>query len=238
MSIAEKLTTVAENMPKVFEAGQQAEYDRFWDSIQQNGNQTNYSFAFGAIWDDNNFKPKYSMRPDNANSMFKTCRITDLQALLEEHNVVLDFSKVTGNRLVQFLESSTITRLGIVDISTLTNATYVFFAANRLETIEKIIFAETNVFASTWFQSCGSLANLNAVEGVISNSISFNWSPLTPASMKNIIACLKNYAGTDKANTYQVKFTDACWTALEADSTAPDGGTWKDYVYYTLGWNY
>ena len=37
MSIAEKLTAIAENVPKVYEAGQKSEYDRFWDAYQNNG---------------------------------------------------------------------------------------------------------------------------------------------------------------------------------------------------------
>ena len=40
MSIAEKLTTVAENVPKVYEAGKKAEYDAFWDKYQNNGKRT------------------------------------------------------------------------------------------------------------------------------------------------------------------------------------------------------
>ena len=34
MSIAEKLTTIAENEQKVYDAGQKSEYDRFWDSYR------------------------------------------------------------------------------------------------------------------------------------------------------------------------------------------------------------
>lgn len=218
------------------EAGEQAEYNRFWDIAQVNGTRRDYPKAFGSAFYDETFKPKYDMAPINANMMFAGCSVTDLQAALDRAGVTLDFSKVTLNRIVQFLMESRITRIGTVDLSSITNAIYVFYGANELETIEKLIFVETNVFATTWFEYTAKLKNINAVEGVISNSISFNWSPLTPASMKNIIACLKNYAGTDKANTYQVKFTDACWTALEADSTAPDGGTWKKYVD-SLGWN-
>ena len=46
MSIAEKLTLAAENVPKVYEAGKQAEHDRFWDDIQQFGERKNYENAF------------------------------------------------------------------------------------------------------------------------------------------------------------------------------------------------
>jgi hypothetical protein len=54
--------------------------------------------------------------------------------------------------------------------------------------------------------------------------------------MKNIISCLNNYSGTSNEYTYRVVFTDDCWAALEADSIAPTGTTWADYVN-SLGWN-
>ena len=58
MSIAEKLQTIAENEPKVYEAGKKAEYNRFWNAFQQNGNKRNYRNAFYA-WIDETYNPKY-----------------------------------------------------------------------------------------------------------------------------------------------------------------------------------
>ena len=86
MSIAEKLTTIAENEQKVFEAGynegkqegygegqldgyndgydtgvidgRQAEYDAFWDIYQVNGARTDHQNAFGNFyWNKDTFKP-------------------------------------------------------------------------------------------------------------------------------------------------------------------------------------
>lgn len=73
-------------------------------------------------------------------------------------------------------------------------------------------------------------------EGEIGRSINFSYSPLSVESMKNVIEHLVNYTGTEKELSYTVTFTEACWTKLEADSTAPNGGTWKEYVA-SLGWN-
>ena len=38
MSIAEKLTQVAENVPKVHEAGKKAQYDEFWANFRSGMN--------------------------------------------------------------------------------------------------------------------------------------------------------------------------------------------------------
>jgi hypothetical protein len=97
MSVAEKLTTIAENMPKVYEAGQKSEYDRFWDSYQYNGGAIYYPYSFAGFgWRDETFKPKYNVAPVGyAEGMFRQMRITNLKRCLEKANVTLDLSKVT-----------------------------------------------------------------------------------------------------------------------------------------------
>ena len=191
------------------EAGKQAAYDELWDSLQTNGTKTDYYRGFGSTWDDNSFKPKYSMSPVNANGMFSGSKITDLQALLDECGVTLDFSKVSYNRLVQWLEESKITRVGTVDVTSLTNATYVFYAARSLVTIEKLIFAETNVFSNTWFQNSPKITNINAIEGTIaSNGFNVSYCPeLTHDSLMRIINVLKDYSGS--GTTYTITFGSA-----------------------------
>ena len=219
MTIAEKITRAKADFDEVYEAGKQAgggggnaeeafeegkeagkqeAYDELWDSLQTNGKKTDYYRAFGAAWDDNSFKPKYSMTPVNANGMFSGTKITDLQALLDECGVTLDFSKVTYQRLTQWLEESSVTRVGTVDLTSLTNATYVFYAARSLVTIEKLIFAETNVFANSWFNLCSKLTNINAVEGTIAgNGFNVSYcSLLTHDSLVRIINVLKDYSGS------------------------------------------
>lgn len=66
MSVAEKLTAIAENVPKVYEAGKKAEYDAFWDTFQQNGERKAYQFAFGSCFTPELFKPKYAIVPKRA----------------------------------------------------------------------------------------------------------------------------------------------------------------------------
>lgn len=75
MSIADKLTTVAENVPKVYEAGKKAEYDRFWDTYQQNGERTAYTYAFYG-WYDDVYNPKYPLI-GNVNGAFINAEITN-----------------------------------------------------------------------------------------------------------------------------------------------------------------
>lgn len=237
MSIAEKLTTIAENEQKVYEAGQQSEYDRFWDSFQKNGKRTRYYMGFGGEgWNDETFKPKYDLVPTQAQEMFREARITDMPAALERAGVTLDFSKCTV-AVTNFIVSSYISHLGEINITGLSAPAHVFNVGTALVTVDKVILKADGSQTFTGFVSgCTELTNIT-IEGAIGRSIDFSPCPLSVVSMKNIISCLKNYSGTDKEFLYSVKFNDNCWAALEADSTSPTGTTWAEYVQDTLCWN-
>lgn len=93
----EKLTTIAENEPKVFEAGKKKQYDEFWDTYQKNPNQTkpppkiNYKYMFGgAGWNSKTFKPKYDMIGSSFERAFHSCAI-------EEINVTVDMSGIASS---------------------------------------------------------------------------------------------------------------------------------------------
>ena len=71
MSIAEKLTIIAENQERVFEAGKKSQYDEFWDSFQANGNRTLYRNAFaGTGWGPETLKPKYLVKPSGDSTTY------------------------------------------------------------------------------------------------------------------------------------------------------------------------
>lgn len=216
--------------------GKQAEYDRFWDLYQENGNRTNYVVAFARNgWTDETFKPKYDIKPvgDTCNQTFAFSYMTNIAQSLREQGVVLDTSEAAYFQ--QMFQGCKTTEIPTIDLSKATTTGYVFQQCTSLVKIEKIILSETTPTPSTMFSACYALKDIT-FEGVIASSINFNYSPLSVDSMKSIISCLKNYLGTSKQDTQTVKFTSDCWAALEASSTAPHGGTWIDYVNYQLGW--
>lgn len=104
MAIADKLTQIAENEINVynsgkskgytdgFEEGKQAEYDAFWDAFQQNGNRTNYTYAFATAWTDEIYNPKYPIKLVMGNGIFNESKITDVK-------VPLDFTTYHTNQV-------------------------------------------------------------------------------------------------------------------------------------------
>ena len=243
MTTAEMLLRAKADLDEVYSAGFEAGkaeggtdsyYDTLWDSLQNYGNRTNLNNAFNGWGNGGVIRPKYSIRPTQAEYMFSNVgNGGDLVEQFNDCDITLDFSNC--QRMNYCFSGSTFTRLGIIDLSVATGRTaQVFGGMSNLITIDKVVVVANNALTST-FQNATALQNVT-FEGEIGQNVNFQWSPLSVASMKSVIDCLKSYAGTDNEFTYSVKFTEECWAALEADSTAPDGGTWQDYVT-SLGYN-
>ena len=241
MSIADKLTTIAENEQKVYdkgvEDGKKAEYDAFWDNYQNYGKETNCSLFFGGNgWDEHNTRPKYDIKPVNmymftynANNLSSF----DWVAMFEQQGIVLDTSNCTEFTYA-FLRGS---HWGVIDTTKTTNLNVqMFFYANMLHTIDELIVKETTIYGTNTFVGTTALKNLK-ISGTIGRTITLAQSPLTVESAKSVINALKNYAGTDNALKYKLTLKSTVWDALNEAEAPPVGDTWQDYVS-SLGWNY
>lgn len=230
MSIAEKLKTVAENEQKVFDAGKRAEYDRFWDDYQQNGNRTIYETAFGGEgWTNEMFKPKYNMQIANGYMMFRNAQMTgDFVELLEGLNITFDTSNCTNFNYMFY--GAKFERLGVISCIKGGAISYCFGHCTQLKTIDKLILKEnaSTAFTSA-FDGCSRLENIE-VEGAIWANISFHVSPLTVASMKSVISCLKDYSAEGGTHTVTFKADRETMLTAEEKKVATDKG-------WTLVWS-
>jgi hypothetical protein len=192
MTIEEKVLQLKQDFDEVYEAGKQAEYEAFWDAYQENGNKTNYRFAFaGNSWTAELFKPKYDIRPTGIDSymMFYFSEISgDLVQILENCGVEMDMSSLVGWVQYTFCQSK-ITRLGKIDLH---NASMLAstFSGTPLHTIDELVVSKTNGFDGT-FNGCVDLENLT-ISGTIGQSgFDVHWSTkLSKASIESIIGHL------------------------------------------------
>lgn len=183
MSIAEKLLTIAENEQKVYdagfeagrlsggygegyEAGQKAEYDRFWNEYLQNGERENFPYAFaGVCWSDEVYNPPYELTATtSANYMYY-------------------FNSVITNTKVPI----------IIDTATAQN---VFYQCTRLETIPSIKVTDRTVFTSWFSGCRALTDINFTEDSVIANNISLSPCPLLHDSILNIISVLKDFRET------------------------------------------
>lgn len=195
---------------KGYEAGQTAEYDRFWDNCQVNGNRTNYYLGFaGSSWNKETFKPKYDIKPNGSmymifNQFNQYNEPFDLVERLKECGVSLDFSNVTGDNYAFY--NANVTHIGVVDLRNCTSMQNTFLVGDTvtspLKTIDKVILKDDGKQKFyTPFSNCASLENI-IFEGVIGNDISFaSCSKLTHDSLMSIINALKDYSGTTTTKT-------------------------------------
>lgn len=190
MSIAEKLTTVAQNQQRVYDAGKKAEYDRFWDGYQAGGARKNYKNAFaGAGWTVETFKPKHDMSPSAGYMMFADSQIAgDLVEIMDGLGVTLDLTKL--DTLTYMFQNSRFTRVGPVRVSGPSAVTAMFDGCSDLVTIDRFIMDNANRYSST-FNGCTALANIT-IDGVIGQSgWTFSACPLTYDSLMSILGALE-----------------------------------------------
>ena len=162
MSIASDLQTIAANVPLVFLAGKDAQYDAFWDDYQQSGSRTNYQFAFaGRGWTDDVFDPKYAIT-------------------------------VSDNSLAQqmFYDARELTEIGAA-LTILGSSNNVFANCRALKTIADLTVGESTVF-TTWFTNCYDLENVTIHGTVANDLDIHYSTNLTLASAKSILTALKS----------------------------------------------
>lgn len=142
---------------KGVEQGKQAEYDRFWDSFQQNGERAMYGLAFAGVgWKQDTLKPKYLIKPNSAtseknngvNQMFSLCNWN--QQPLIDYSLIkdkFDFSECT--KAPQLFSNAWIDNID-VDLSNCTELYQTFGHGNngstpniRLKVSEKAVFNRT-----------------------------------------------------------------------------------------------
>ena len=203
MTEQEKLTTIAENMPKVFENGKRdgrrEAYDAFWDSYHNDIPETgDYRFA-GAGWNNTTFKPTKSMKPINATGMFRRNRFNgDMVELFKQQGITLDFSECTAMTYV-FYECSA-SRIGVIDGTKSANLTAIFGYMYNCHTIDLVKVQRNNYFNDNSFR-CSKLVEIR-FEGEIGNAINFQWSTLlSHDSLMSILNALQDLSSTGTSRT-------------------------------------
>ena len=200
MTTAEKLTTIAENQQKVYDAGHEAgylagaksEYDRFWDEFQNKGGKASYFYAFyGDRFNDETYNPKY--------------------------DIVCSNGSVVDGRTMFYGSPITDTKVAIFAFHSLDQA---FRSAKSLKTIRRLdVSAYTKTMNETFYQ-CEALETLT-MTGTLVASVDLSYSPLlTKDSITSVINTMSATATGQTATFSQTAvnnaFTTEEWNALKA----------------------
>jgi hypothetical protein len=201
MSIKDKLITISQNMPRVYDAGvaqgKVNERDAFWDAYQNYGNRRNYQQAFYSQstlegWTDDAYNPKYPI-------------ISGAYAF----NNTFVYSGITDTKVA-------------IDLSLATSASTSFGNCYKLITVRDLTLPQkVGMNVTNMFLNCGELLNINIVGEIVVNALDLHWSTkLTKASITNIIEHLSPTT-TDLTVTLskvakEVAFTTDEWAELIA----------------------
>lgn len=199
---------LAVSYDKGFEAGKKAEYDRFWDSFQKNGNRRAYRNSFGNGWTDELFKPKYPFGDiSDGYMMFAASGIKDIPNL-----------KIVGSSQYCFFNNKTIEHLKEIAVNDDMYGT--FSGCSSLVTIDKLIMNYANTSGKTYtssFNGCSALENI-VIEGEIKGNISFQYSPkLSKDSIISVINALYSTASS-KTLTLSRTAVDEAFKITESET--------------------
>lgn len=117
------------------------------------------------------------------------------------------------------------------------------YQAFRWSQIRRIV--ELNISESTSNLSVGAFEYANyltdlTMTGILASSVSFGYSPLSVASIKSIISCMKDFSGTANEYKYTITFKTSAFEALEAEGTTAEYNgvtcTWAELIGFKK-WN-
>ncbi len=189
--------TIAENEQKVYEAGAKSEYDRFWDSYQNNGNGMLWGTSGfkGYEWNNKIFYPKYDIIPPSGDprSFFQFCGCSNLRERIDGRGLKVDLRNKPS--LNMWFRQCATCELPDMDTSQCTNFTELVYQAANLHTIPRLNLTNATLLNNT-FTGATALQNIT-FEGTIPISISFaSCTLLTHESLMSIITALKDYSAS------------------------------------------
>lgn len=199
------------------QAGEKAQYDRFWDAFQQNGERTAYNSAFGCQWTPEIWKPKYPIRPTNIYMMFfsntsEHLIIPDFVEFCEENNIVFDLSNASGTGTYALAALHT-NHFGILDFSckdtsktiSIPHLFYSHGYEGGVKIIDEFISSERTIYFQNTFQNATYLEELNMSGVIATNDFNVQWcTKLTRKSLLSIIEALQNKTTDTSGTTWLV----------------------------------
>lgn len=238
MSIAEKLTQIAENEQKVYDAGKKAEYDAFWDSYQENGERDECRGMFsGKGWNENSINPKYDIYVAEGTYMFyRSGFVGSLKEHLTKIGKTIDFSNCKSFTGI-FQYAQQLTEIPYVDMSGIPSSqTISLLCGSCFKLVNAEIKFSPLCSYSGCFNNCVDLENLTAYGEIGGNGLNFQWSTkLSKASITSIINALSS---TTSGLTVTLSKT-AVNNAFETSEDANDGSTsaeWNALINTKSNW--
>ena len=192
MSISEKLTIVAENQQKVFDAG----WKVFHKAFTGNNTRTRYAGAF-AQSDFSGLKFDPPIKPNTGETLFQNYNGEELPCGVDFSNIV------SSSTSAQFTFRYAEKLKRVPDLNWCVQERYggTWQGCTLLETIAVIRCNENTIFPAA-FSGCSGLINVTFEGTIGQNDLNFTQSTkLSHDSLMGIINALKDYSGSGTTHT-------------------------------------
>ena len=225
-----------EHYDKGLSDGKQEEYDRFWNTYQQNGNRTNYRYAFaGDAWGAKGLlPPKYPIvlaaSRTGQEGMFESFNVYAEDKYTNPYDMtelcsMIDFSACT---YVPKLFENAVCKNITCDFSNLIEMSYTFAGGNggvlnniTLTVTDKLTSAVNPFINQTFLKS----VTFTEDSVIACNGFNFQWSPLNKASFESVINALSSTT-TGKTITFQKAAKETAFTQDEWDALIATKPNW------------
>lgn len=213
MTVADKLTLIAENQQKIYSKGEDSGTASVWNSIQNNGSRVGYGGAFlGTSWSKATFRPTSDIAPvGDAGGMFRNATHIGEQLSMEEieteNGIKFDFSKTTGFGFC--FACGMFKSLNCIDLSAATYTDYGFYDGYNIDykkkRIERLVCSADTVFGNSTFGYCSELEYIG-FEGVMAkNGLNLQWSTkLSAQSLLSLINVLEDKSSDTSGTVWKV----------------------------------
>ncbi len=213
MSIAEKLTTIAENEKKVYDAGYtNGEEDTITDitnHISNNGTRKDYSYAFAYTnWGGFKFTEGKIRPTDTSEKMLYAAK-----AVPEG----IDLSKLPASTNIgNFCAWCSFTEFPDMGLPAMDSYYYMFCDATKIKKVEVLRVHENTIFTAA-FNRASTLEEIT-FQGTIGKNLNISWSTLlTHNSLMSAIDCLKDYSGNTSGTAYTLTIGNTNLAKLTAE---------------------
>ncbi len=219
------------------EEGRQAQYDEFAEYFCTAGDRSLglWTRAFACNVNYFPYLRGRTIQPLGAYQMFyglANSLTGDLQQKLDEYNVILDFSKC---KTFQYCFANTnLTRIGVVDTSSATTISQLFFSSSKLITVDKLIPNEAQAYAPYAFQGCSALKNI-MIEGTFGKDVNCKDCPLSKESILSIFNALSPTAEGMTVTFKKIAVNTAFGINVDDETSYTD--EWKSLTESKKNWN-
>ena len=222
-----------------YQAGKNEEYDAFWDTLQNNGKRTNYTYAFSR-WTGNYFCPKYKIVPTEeggAKNIFHYFRAAKkLEAKYIDLSQVPRGTNEAKSYAYSFCSSGELEEIEDIGLYPSYSYEYAFAYNIYLKKIAMIrVDAETRL--ANAFKTCLALEEVY-FDGEIGTSLSVSDSTkLKWSSIVNILTHLSDSAEGKKL-TLSKKAVDDALGYEDSGVWIPGSATqaWNEFTWMKPNW--